>query len=296
MFNWNDLESFLILSRKGKLNLTSKELRIESSTISRRLLRLEEKLGIKLFFRSNNKYILTDDGHRLLPNAEKIESEILSINENFSNKDVNLTGKIRISVPEGLGIDIFTKHLKDFYDSYGELQIELLADSRARSLSNREIDISVTLSRPKRGKLISWKLSDYAIQLYCSNKYFEKNHKIKCIEDFKEHKFISYIDDLVDFPELKYLQDSFKNLKIVFKSNSLQAQLNAVKKGIGIAFLHNFIAKKDKDLIPILPTKIKILREYWIVVHEDLLNLKRIRVVVDFISKVMNHEKNNLRI
>lgn len=295
MFNWNDLESFLILSRKGKLNLTSKELSIESSTISRRLLRLEEKLGIKLFFRSNNKYVLTDDGHRLLPNAEKIESEILSINENFSNKDVNLTGKIRISVPEGLGIDIFTKYLKDFYDSYGELQIELLADSRARSLLNREIDISVTLSRPKRGKLISWKLSDYAIQLYCSYKYFEKNHKIKCIEDLKEHKFISYIDDLVDFPELKYLQDSFKNIKIVFKSNSLQAQLNAVKKGIGIAFLHNFIAKKDKDLISILPTKIKILREYWIVVHEDLLNLKRIRVVVDFISKVMNNEKNNFR-
>lgn len=295
MFNWNDLESFLILSRKGKLNLTSKELSIESSTISRRLLRLEEKLGIKLFIRSNNKYVLTDDGHRLLPNAEKIESEILSINENFSNKDVNLTGKIRISVPEGLGIDIFTKYLKNFYDSYGELQIELLADSRARSLLNREIDISVTLSRPKRGKLISWKLSDYAIQLYCSYKYFEKNHKIKCIEDFKEHKFISYIDDLVDFPELKYLQDSFKNIKIVFKSNSLQAQLNAVKKGIGIAFLHNFIAKKHKDLISILPTKIKILREYWIVVHEDLLNLKRIRVVVDFISKVMNNEKNNLR-
>ena len=296
MFNWNDLESFLILSRKGKLNLTSKELGTESSTISRRILKLEENLGIKLFFRSNNKYILTDDGQRLLPNAEKIESEVLSINENFSNKDINLTGKIRISVPEGLGIDIFTKYLKDFYDSHPELQIELLADSRARSLSNREIDISVTLSRPKKGKLISWKLSDYALQLYCSKKYFEKYQKITSNEDLKEHKFISYIDDLVDFPELKYLQDSFKNVKIVFKSNSLQAQLNAVKKGIGIAFLHNFIAKKEKDLIPILPKQIKILREYWIVVHEDLLNLKRIRVVVDFISKVMKREKNNLRI
>ena len=60
MFNWNDLESFLTLTRAGKLNIASKKLKIESTTISRRISRLEKKLSSKLFFRSNNLYILKD--------------------------------------------------------------------------------------------------------------------------------------------------------------------------------------------------------------------------------------------
>ena len=294
MFNWNDLESFIILSRSGKLNLAAKKLKIEPTTISRRILRLEERLDVKLFYRSNNQYILTDDGTRLIIFAEKIESEILSINEEFTNKDVNLTGVVRISLPEGLGIEIFTKYLKEFYKEHRDLEIELLADTKARSLSNKEVDISITLSRPKRGKLVSWKLSDYVIQLYGSKEYFTKNKMIDNLEDLTGHKFISYVDDLVDYPELNYLHDSFNNIKILFRSNNLQAQLNAVKEGIGVALLHNFIAKKEKNLI--LPKKIKIKREYWIVIHEDLINIKRIRVVVDFISRVMKLEKNNLNI
>ncbi len=295
MFNWNDLESFLILSRKKKLNLTAKKLEIEPSTISRRILRLEEKLGVKLFFRSNNNYILTDEGNKLILCAEKIESEILSINEKFSNTDLNLTGKIRISIPEALGIEIFTKYLKEFYDQNPELELELLADTISRSLSSKEIDISITLSRPKRGKLVSWKLADYSIQLYGSKRYFEQRAFVGNIAELSSHKFISYIDDLVEFPELNYLQDLFKDVKIIFRSNNLKAQFNAVKEGVGISFLHNFLAKKDIDLIPILPEKIRIIREYWIVIHEDLINLKRIRVVIDFITKVMNKERENLK-
>ena len=296
MFNWNDLEAFIILSRNGKLNIAAKRLKIEPTTISRRILRLEEKLDVKLFYRSNNQYILTDDGARLIIFAEKIESEILSINEVFTDKNVNLTGAIRISLPEGLGTEIFTKYLKNFYKEHKDLEIELLADTKARSLSNKEIDISITLSRPKRGKLISWKLSDYVIQLYGSREYFTKNPMIDNIQNLTDHKFISYVDDLVDYPELNYLHDSFKDIKILFRSNNLQAQLNAVKEGIGIALLHSFIAKKETDLIVVLPEKIKITREYWIVIHEDLINIKRIRVVVDFISKVMKLEKNNFNI
>ena len=105
---------------------------------------------------------------------------------------------------------------------------------------------------------------------------------------------MSYIDDMIDFPELKYLQETIANAKIVFRSNNLQAQLNAVKQGVGIAFLHSFIAKNEKELDIILKEKINLTREYWIIIHEDLINLKRIKVVVDFIINVFDNEKTNI--
>ncbi len=294
MFNWNDLESFLMLSRNKKLKKASKKMNIESTTISRRILRLEEKLGTKLFVRSNNNYVLTDDGNKLLPFSENIESEVINITEVFLNKNVNLTGRVRVSVPEGLGTEIFTKYLKDFFKVHKELEIELIADSRSRNLTSKEVDISIGLSKPISKKLKSWKLSNYKIQLYGSTRYLEENPIVNDSSQLSNQKFVSYIDDMIDFPELKYLQETLSNIKIIFRSNNLQAQINAVKQGVGIAFLHNFIAKNERDLKVILKDEINITREYWVIIHENLINLKRIKVVIEFILNVFKAEKENI--
>ena len=200
-----------------------------------------------------------------------------------------------MAVPEGLGVEIFTKYLKEFYKLYPEIELELLADTKARSLLKREIDILITLSRPTKGKLVAWKLADYELKLYGSNHYLNNNKPIKVIKDLDNHKFISYVDDLIDFPELKYLEDIKKNIKIIFRSNSLRAQLNAVKQGIGLSLLHTFIAKDENSLSILLENEVKVSRQYWVIVHEDLLKIKRIRNVVDFFSSVMKKEVKNFK-
>ena len=80
----------------------------------------------------------------------------------------------------------------------------------------------------------------------------------------------------------------------MFSSNSLRSQLLAVKNGIGIGLLHSFVAYKEKDLNVILPKKINIKREYWIVVHENNFHLRRIKAVTDFITTILNDEKKFL--
>lgn len=292
MFNWNHLESFLVLSRNGKLTIASKKLNIEPTTISRRILRLEQDLQTKLFVRNNNGYILTDSGHKLMSIAERIESETISISENFSSQNLNISGIVRIAMPEGLGLNFFSQYLNEFYKSHPEICIELIADTRSRNLLTKEIDVSINLSRPKTGKLVAWKLTDYHLRLYASLEYINASKPINSSKDLVEHKFISYIDDLIDYPELKYLNDLENNIKIIFKSNSLKAQLNAVTKGIGISLLHCFIARKKENLKILLKDEIKIKREYWVVVHEDLIKLKRVRAVVDFLTDRVEKSKN----
>ncbi len=295
MFNWNDLESFLTLTRCGKLKLASQKLKIEPTTIARRISRLEKNLGTKLFVRSNNSYICTDTGQKLINYSERIESDVLSIGEIFLNKSIKVSGAVRMAVPEGLGVEIFSSYLYEFYKLYPEIKLELLADTKARSLSKREIDILITLSRPVKGKLVAWKLADYELRLYGSKKYLQTNLPINSIKDLVHHNFISYVDDLIDFPELKYLEDLSKNTKIIFRSNSLRTQLNAVKQGIGLALLHTFIAKNNDTIELVLKNDVKISREYWIIVHEDLLKLKRIRLVVDFFTNAIKKEKRNFQ-
>ena len=294
MLNWNDLNSFITLSRSKKLITAAKKLKIESTTIARRISRLEESLKTQLFNKSPRGYSLTDSGIRLLRYAEKVESQMYSISESFMGINPNVKGKVRISVGEGLGVEILTKYLNKFYEEFPEIEIELLADTRSRSLSNRETDILIALSRPKKGRLKSWKLCDYYVKLYGSNEYLKKNPKITDIKDLTNHKFVNYADELIEFPELHYLQEINSNPNIVFSSNSLRSQLLAVKNGIGIGLLHSFVAYKEKDLKVILPEKINIKREYWIVVHENNFQLRRIKAVTDFVTTILNDEKKFL--
>ncbi|MEM6999027.1 MAG: LysR substrate-binding domain-containing protein, partial [Pseudomonadota bacterium] len=81
---------------------------------------------------------------------------------------------------------------------------------------------------------------------------------------------------------------------IVFRSNSLQSQYQAVSDGMGLALLHGFLAAKDKNLKAVLVNTICISREYWMVVHEDMRQLSRINAVSSFFTEVIKKEQKRL--
>ena len=294
MLDWSDLRSFLEVARRGKLTLAGKRLNVEPTTVGRHIARLEKELGVRLFDRSPKGYSLNDDGYKLVTYSENIETKINSIYQSVSGTDTILTGTVRMAVPEGLGIGIISKHIKAFKDQHPAIDLELVADTRSRSLSKREADITITLARPTTGRLVAWKLGEYKLALYASKEYLNNSSVIKSIKDLTNHSFISYIDDLIEFPQLKYTQDLLHEVNIVFRSNSLQAQYQAVIDDIGLALLHGFLAADDKSLGVILPNKIFATREYWMVVHEDMHQLARIQAVSRFFTEVIKKEQGRL--
>ncbi|MDC0182549.1 LysR family transcriptional regulator [Nitrosomonadales bacterium] len=294
MLDWDNLRSFLELARRGKLSMAGKRLNVEPTTVGRHIDKLEKELEIHLFDRSPKGYSLTDEGYKLLPHAENIETKINSIYQSISGTDTELTGTVRLAVPEGLGIGIISKYIKGFKELHPAIELELIADTRPASLSKREADIAITLARPSTGRLVSWKLGEYRLALYASKNYINKHNKIKSVKDLAQHSFISYIDDLIEFPQLKYMQDLLHEANIVFRSSSLQAQYQAVIDGIGLALLHGFVAADDKKLTTILPEKIFATREYWMVVHEGLYHLARVKAVSRFFTEVIKKEQARL--
>ena len=114
MLDWNNLRSFLELARHGKLTLTGKRLNIEPTTVGRHINKLEKDLDVQLFNRSPKGYTLNDEGYKLLVYAESIETKINSIYQSISGTDTELSGAVRMAVPEGLGVGVISKHIKNF--------------------------------------------------------------------------------------------------------------------------------------------------------------------------------------
>lgn len=287
MYDWNDLRYFLELSRQGKLVKAALRLQVDHTTVSRRISSLEKQLQARLFDKSPTGYQLTDAGMRLLPMAEKIESQSNQLYQALSGKDARLSGTVRISTSEGIGAQVIARHIGEFRAEHPDIEIELMADTRRTSLSKREADIAITFSRPESGRLKGWKLCDYRLKLYGSRAYLDNHTKIENIEDLAQHPFVSYIDDLIEMPELRYFESTFKNPHVVFRSTNLNAQYNAIRSGVGLGLVHCFMTANDPQLVAVLPEQIMVQRSFWLMVHEDLRDVARVDAVCQFITRLL---------
>jgi DNA-binding transcriptional LysR family regulator len=292
MYDWNDLRYFLELSRQGKLVKAALRLQVDHTTVSRRIASLEKQLQARLFDKSPTGYQLTDAGMRLLPMAEKIESQSNQLYQALSGKDARLSGTVRISTSEGIGAQVIARHIGEFRLEHPDIEIELMADTRRTSLSKREADIAIKFSLPESGRLKGWKLCDYRLKLYGSCNYIATHPKIISIDDLAQHEFVSYIDDLIEMPELRYFESTFKNAHVVFRSTNLNAQYNAIRSGVGLGLVHCFMAANDPQMVAVLPDQILVQRSFWLMVHEDLRDVARVDAVCRFITRLLRDNES----
>ena len=294
IFDWNDVRFFLELSRKGRLTEVAKALKVDHTTVSRRVLALEEKLDAKLFEATSRGFVLTEAGERLLPQAEQMESASASIQDMVGGENQTLTGTVRLGVPEGFGSQFLANELAAFRNLHPKIELEFVANDRFVSLSKREADLSITLARPKSGRLVSRKLTDYRLRLYASRDYLVSHSPIKTVEDLRNHSFISYIEELVPDPQLLYLSDIISNPTVGLKSSSIVFQFQATLAGAGISILHCFAADDYPELVSLLPDKVSIERSYWLNTPEDIHDLARIKAVSDFLSDIVERQGKKL--
>ena len=290
MYDWNDLRYFLELSRQGKLVRAAARLHVDHTTVSRRITALEQQLDVRLFDRSPRGYQLTDAGLRLLPLAERIESQSNQLYQDISGKDARLSGTVRVATPEALGVQVIARHIGGFRREHPDIEIELVAETRRMSLSKREADIAISLSRPESGRLVARKLCDYRLRLYAARGYLRKHAPVKSLEDLAAHDFVTYVDDLIEMPELRFFDATIKNAHVVFRSTNVSAQLNAIVDGVGMGLVHCFMARQEPQLEVVLPDQIAVDRTYWLLVHEDLRQVARVEAVSQFLTRVLNRE------
>ena len=291
MFNWDDLRYFLEVSRRGKLVAAAQRLHVDHTTVARRIAALEKSLDARLFDRTPRGYVLTRAGRALLDHAQGMEAVSHDLYREVSGEAATLTGTVRLAATDALAGQIIAANLHRLRDAHPGIVVELVASTPPLNLSRREADLAITVARPQTGRLIAWKLADYALGLYAAPRYLARHKPIREISDLKDHEFIWYIDDMLVQPELRFLEDIVPEPDIVFRSSSVVAQFNATLAGLGMALLHCFAANAEPRIKRILREEVEVRREYWLVVHEDLRHVARVEAVCDFLTELMQENQ-----
>ena len=280
--DWDNLRIFLAIARAGQILAAAKALTLNHATVARRLDALEEDLGIKLFERRTTGMVLTPQGESLMTRVERMESELLQADASIPASGAALTGTVRVGAPDGFGTFHLAPALAHLANQHPSLTIQLVPLPRTFSLSRREADIVVTIERPKLGRAIIKKLTDYSLSVYAAKSYLKRTGTIRTQNDLGDKLFITYVEDIAYSRALDYTAELSKLMTRHYECGSVVAQMEAVRAGEGIGILHDYAAALYPDLVQILP-EMRFSRTYWLMSHPDSHDTSRVSEVYRFI-------------
>lgn len=172
MMDWDDMRVFLALARGESLGRAGQVLRLDPATVGRRITRLEDGLGRRLFTRSHQGYALTEDGARLLPHAIEAETALIAASDAAqATGGTGLSGQIRIGAPDGCANYLLPQVVAAICAENPALEVQIIALPRVFNLSRREADMAIGVSAPEAGRLSVQKITQYQLHLAASRRY-----------------------------------------------------------------------------------------------------------------------------
>ena len=288
--DWDNIRFFLSVARAGQFSAAAVSMGVDTATIARRINALERSTTTRLFDRQPNGCVLTVAGERFLQTAEEIESQILRAQGDLSGFDLEIGGTVRIAAPDGFGTIFLSRRLGALKTRHPGMTVQLVPITRSFSLSKREADLAVTIERPKEGRLVARKLVDYSLHFYASKTYLGKHGHPTTADDLLRHCLITYVPDLIFADQLMFMPEIYGSSYSRLECSTAVGQLEAVRSGAGIGVLHDYAAHRDEQLQLVLPG-IRFDRSYWMMTHEDLQAIARVRAAMDHIIEEVTSNK-----
>lgn len=286
--DWDDLRVFLAVARAESLSAAGRRLKIDPATVGRRVQRLEEATGARLFAKGPQGYALTEEGARLLGHAERVESAMEGAAEALSGPE-GLTGQVRIGAPDGCANYLLPQVLAKICDDNPGLEVQIVALPRVLNLSKREADMAISVSVPTAGRLSVQKITDYHLHLAASKNYLARTGAILSREDLRGRNIVGYIPDMIFDKELDYLAELGPE-RVTFASNSVSVQFNWVRAGAGVAIVHDFAIPSAPEVTAILKGDFGLTRSFWLIRHQDDRRSERLNRFAELVATGIRRE------
>jgi DNA-binding transcriptional LysR family regulator len=286
MFEWSDVRYFLAVARHGSTLAAARALGLSQSTVHRRLVELENKLGRELVKRHANGYRLTEFGKEMLPYAEQIERAILVFDQHKDTIARGEIGIIRLTCPEPIMYRLLQSGLLDrFHTRCPGLRVEFVMSDNYLDLSKGDADVALRSGDTEDNELVGRKVADSIWAVYASQKYLERRGRPERLEDLRRHAVIGLDESMANHRATKWLCEVAPDAEIVARVSSILGLVSAAKSGIGLAPMPIALGDAEADLVRALGPISELTRSWRLLTHPDLRKTPRVSAFFDFISE-----------
>ncbi len=287
--DWDKLRVFHTVAETGSFTHAGDRLNLSQSAVSRQIRALEEELNVTLFHRHARGLTLTQEGELLFQTAEDVVSRIRRTEKQLQEGLETPQGELKITSTLSFGSTWLTHNIKDFLDLYPEIDVQLLLSDQDLDLTTREADVAILFHPPEHADLIQRQLLSIRQYIYASPDYLARHGTPKSVEDLDNHKLVIYgPTSIAPIRDINWIVQVGRNgppRRPVVRINNVYAALQAVKSGIGLAALPEYLVRGTTGVVRVLDEVASPAFRVYLVYHENERNSKRIVAFRDFLLK-----------
>ena len=286
--DWDKLRIFHAAAEAGSFTHAGEALRMSQSAVSRQVSALEKELNVALFHRHARGQVLTEQGEMLFGTASEIMNKLSTAETLLSDTTTKPTGDLKITAPVGLGSVWVTQRLREFLELYPDIRIELVLTDEQLAIAMRAADVAIWVSEPQQSELIRRPLFNMKLHDFASTQYVRRHGTPQSIAALDGHPIISMSGTpAAHLSTIHGLDtaglDGRPPRKPVFVANNIIALKYAIRAGIGIGLIPDYLTEEETDLVPVLrETQLPTLPIYF-VYPEELKTAKKVQVFRDFL-------------
>jgi DNA-binding transcriptional LysR family regulator len=288
---WDDLRIVLEVARCGSIHGAAKILKLDQSTVTRRVTHVELILERRLFDRSNRGIRARSETEELLKHVRMMEVHATAMHKAIGLSAETQTRTVRIA---GLSSCYLAHRVEEIALGDPTLRIELLSNPHIVDLLKKETDIFLSCFEPEAAGLVSEQIGEIAIYLYGSERYRARHGLPGSRDELSTHRYVGYIPEMISIDSVRWLDEIVPNANVAFCSNSVIAQRSAAVAGTGLVALPAFVGDESPALFRILPEDIRILRPVWMSVEVDQHLLKTIKQTAKAIAGIFAADRKFL--
>lgn len=286
-FNWNLIPSFLAAHEHGSLLAAARALGTSQPTVGRHVAELEAQLGSVLFERTGRGLAPTPAGLRLAEAARAMETGALALLRSVTSARATLEGTVRISASQPVACVLLPPLLARMRQALPGIAVELVASNAVSNLLRREADIALRMVRPDQTSLIARRIGAVRLSACAHRDYLRRRGTPRALSDLLQHELIGN-DRLPDIERgfsamgFPVAHDHFE-----LRTDDLMAYWGAVRAGLGIGFVSNYLIRDDPAVQPVLPQLRIPPLPIWLTVHREIRSSRPIRAVFDFLAQAV---------
>ncbi|MBX2810393.1 MAG: LysR family transcriptional regulator [Myxococcales bacterium] len=238
-----DLVSFVSVAEEGGFSAAAMKLGLTKSTVSKRISRLEGRLGVRLFRRTTRALHLTDVGSRLLGRAQAIAEAAREAEAEVHDTQAGVRGRLRVNAPVSFGLRHVTPVVSDLAKKHPELEVELDLSDRRIDLISEGYDSVIRVGDLDDSSLIAKKLTQVRFRVVASNEYLEQHGQPRSPDQLTKHHCLLFRYQASGNHWLFKTGDRTMRIPVrgPLLSNHGEVLLDAALQGLGIAMLPSFI-------------------------------------------------------
>jgi DNA-binding transcriptional LysR family regulator len=249
--SWDDLRLFLAVARQRSLLAAGRELGIATSTLSRRMTRLEAEVGRKLLERRPDGIRLTDAGESLAETANRMSVDLSSSLRRLPGGAKTLSGTIRVTSGDGFS-DIVAEAVAAFSSMHPEVRFEIATDAQTVDLARGAADLAVRTLHRRESSLSYRLVGTLRYGLYASPAYARRNGLPSSTGELASHPCIGFSPPLHRVAMMRWFTSRGVK-RFAIRTNTYRAYFASVRSGAGIGALPDYHSHGLERVLPSLP-------------------------------------------